>query len=47
MGSKCYRYIGPDKKVHTYGSGKKQNRMPKMAKQLYFKGTYDLHFVYD
>ena len=47
MGGKCYRYIGPDKKVHTYGSGKKQNRMPKMAKQLYFKETYNLHFVYD
>ena len=46
MGGKCYRYIGPDKKVHTYGSGKKQNSMPKMAKQLYFKGTYNLHFVY-
>lgn len=39
--------IDPDKKVHTHGSGKKQNRMPKMAKQLYFKGTYNLHFVYD
>ncbi|MFR5082533.1 MAG: hypothetical protein ACLTEE_07975 [Anaerobutyricum hallii] len=22
MGGKCYRYIYPDKKVHTYGSGK-------------------------
>ena len=22
MGGKCYRYIGPDKKVHTYGTGK-------------------------
>lgn len=32
MGGKCYRYIGLDKKVHNYGTGKKQNRMPKMAK---------------
>lgn len=47
MGGKCYRYIGPDKKVHTYGAGKTESRMPKMAQQLYFKGTYNLHFVYD
>ena len=47
MGGKCYRYIGPDKIVHTYGSGKTESRMPKMAQQLYFKGTYNLHFVYD
>ena len=47
MGDKCYRYIGPDKKVHTYSAGKKENAMPKMAQKLYFKGTYNLHFVYD
>lgn len=47
MGGKCYRYIGPDKKVHTYGSGKDYDHMSGMVKKLYHKGTYNLHFVYD
>lgn len=47
MGGKCYRYIGPDKKVHTYASGKDYDCMSGMVKKLYHKGTYNLHFVYD
>lgn len=46
-GRKCYRYIGPDKKVHTYKNGKNPKKASSMAGKLYDKGTYNLHFVID
>ena len=47
MGGKCYRYIGPDKKVHTYGSGKSYGRMSGMAKKLYQKGNHNIQLAYE
>lgn len=47
MGGKCYRYIGPDKKVHTYGSGKSYERMSGMAKKLYYKGRRNIELAYE
>lgn len=45
MGKKCYRYIGPDKKVHTYGKGKDPYNVSKMAALLYGKGYQNLHLL--
>ena len=47
MGGKCYRYIGPNKKVHTYGSGKSYERMSGMAKKLYYKGRRNIELAYE
>lgn len=47
MGGKCYRYIGPDKKVHTYSSGKSYGRMSGMAKKLYYKGRRNIELAYE
>ena len=47
MGGKCYRYIGPDKKVHTYSSGKSYGRMSGMAKKLYQKGNHNIQLAYE
>lgn len=47
MSGKCYRYIGPDKKVHTYGSGKSYERMSGMAKKLYQKGNHNIQLAYE
>ena len=47
MGGKCYRYIGLDKKVHTYGSGKSYERMSGMAKKLYYKGRRNIELAYE
>lgn len=41
---KCYRYIGPNKKVKTYEKGKYGN-MPKMAWELRSKGNLNLHYL--
>lgn len=45
MGNKCYRYIGPDKKVHTYAKGKSPEKAPNMASRLYSKGYHNLHLL--
>lgn len=45
MGNKCYRYIGPDKKVHTYAKGKNTDKVPEMARLLYSKGYHNLHLL--
>ena len=47
MGGKCYRYIGPNKKVHTYGSGKSYERISGMAKKLYYKGRRNIELAYE
>ena len=47
MGGKCYRYIGSDKKVHTYGSGKSYERMSGMPKKLYYKGRRNIELAYE
>ena len=47
MSGKCYRYIGPNKKVHTYGSGKSYERMSGMAKKLYYKGRRNIELAYE
>lgn len=47
MGGKCYRYIGSDKKVHTYGLGKSYERMSGMAKKLYYKGRRNIELAYE
>ena len=47
MGGKCYRYIGTDKKVHTYGSGKSYERMSGMAEKLYYKGRRHIELAYE
>lgn len=47
MGGKCYRYIGPDKKVHTYGLGKNYDHMSGMAKKLYYKGMRNIQLAYE
>lgn len=41
---KCYRYIGPDKKVHTYKKGK-DNNMPSMAADMLLKAQMNLHYL--
>lgn len=45
MGNKCYRYIGSDKKVHTYAKGKSTDKAPKMASLLYSTGYRNLHLL--
>lgn len=45
MGQRCYRYIGPDKKVHTYGKGKSPYNMSGMPKKLYHNGYMNLHYL--
>lgn len=45
MGNKCYRYIGSDKKVHTYPKGKKSDNTPNMARLLFATGYRNLHLL--
>lgn len=42
---KCYRYIGANKKVHTYKNGMNRNKMPSMASEMLFKARMNLHYL--
>lgn len=39
---KCYRYIGPNKKAHTYKKGRDPEKVSKLVRALYNKGTHNL-----
>lgn len=41
---KCYRYIGPNKKVHTYKKGR-SHKMPSMAAAMLLEAQMNLHYL--
>lgn len=42
---KCYRYIGPDHKVHDYKNGKNRSKMSSIQAEMISKAYYNLHLI--
>lgn len=42
---KCYRYIGPDHKVHDYKNGRSREKMSPMESEMLSKAYQNLHLI--
>jgi len=42
---RCYRYIGPDHKVHNYKNGRTREKMSSMQSTMMLKAYMNLHYL--